>query len=220
MLKNNNSKNPRTQQGKGKSPTGAGEGSMANSQIKSRFVSHRPRTSNDDFDQIILEIKRVTRVTGGGKKLSFRAAVLLGNHKNKIGFGLAKGSDVPQAIDKAKREALKDMVTIPIEKDTIPFAVSGKYCASVVMLKPAKAGKGIIAGGTVREIIKMTGIKNITSKILGGSHNVVNNTKAFLLATSKLNRKVKEEDKLATKLIKENNNKENNADTEPETKIS
>jgi len=217
MLKNNNSKNPRAGvKGKSNNP----ENSMANSQIKSRFVSHRPRTGNEDFDQIILEIKRVTRVTGGGKKLSFRAAVLLGNHKNKVGFGLAKGSDVPQAIDKAKREALKNMVTIPIQNDTIPFAVSGKYCASRVMLKPAKAGKGIIAGGTVREIIKMTGIKNITSKILGGSHNVVNNTKAFLLAVSKLSRNSQEESKLTAKLTKENNNKEEHADTEPETKIS
>ena len=217
MLKNN-PKNPRAGSKGAKSPGQGGDPSMRGSQIKSRFVSHRARTTDQDFDQIILEIKRVTRVTGGGKKLSFRSAVLLGNHKNKIGFGLAKGSDVPQSIDKAKREALKNMVTVTMKGDTIPFMVSGKYCASKIMLKPAKAGKGIIAGGTIREIIKMTGIKNITSKTLGGSHNVVNNTKAFLLAISKLNRNSNDETQLATKL--NNPLKEEHADTESETKVS
>ncbi len=217
MLKNN-PKNPKAGNRGSKTPGQGGDGSMRDSQIKSRFVSHRARTTDQDFDQIILEIKRVTRVTGGGKKLSFRSAVLLGNHKNKIGFGLAKGSDVPQSIDKAKREALKNMITITMKGDTIPFMVSGKYCASKIMLKPAKAGKGIIAGGTIREIIKMTGIKNITSKTLGGSHNVVNNTKAFLLAVSKLSRTT-EDNKLATKL-NNTNLKQDYANTESETKIS
>jgi len=209
MLKNN----PKSPSKGSKAPSKGGDNSMGNSQIKSRFVSHRPKPQGEDFDQIILEIKRVTRVTGGGKKMSFRSAVLLGNKKNKIGFGLAKGSDVPQSIDKAKREALKNMVTVTMKGDTIPFAVEGKYCASRIMLKPAKAGKGIIAGGTIREIIKMTGIKNITSKTLGGSHNVVNNTKAFLLAISKLARNGSDV-KLAAKLTN-TNLKDEHADTEP-----
>jgi len=192
-----------------------------------KFMSHKPRMSNEDFDQIILEIKRVTRVTGGGKKLSFRAAILLGNHKNKIGFGIAKGSDVPQAIDKAKKEAMKNIITIPIKNDTIPFAVSGKYCASRVLLKPAKTGKGIIAGGVLRDIIKMTSIKDITTKILGSSHNVVNNTRAFLLAISKLNNILDKDNKINNgkgdnqdkSNFKENNNIEQYADKQSEVTI-
>lgn len=199
----------------------------SNFRSTSKFVSRKPRSSNEDFDQIILEIKRVTRVTGGGKKLSFRAAILLGNHRDKIGFGIAKGSDVPQAIEKAKKEAMKNIITIPIKNDTIPFAVSGKYCASKVLLKPAKAGKGIIAGGVLRDIIKMTNIKNITTKILGGSHNVVNNTRAFLLAISKLNTVQNKENKINNEKgdtqnknnFKENDNIEQYADKQSEVTI-
>ncbi len=154
---------------------------------KSRDLKH---SVESDFDEVILEIKRVARVTGGGKKLSFRTTMAVGNHRDKIGLGMAKGADVSQSIDKAKKDALKHLITIPLVKnDTIPFEIAAKYSASEIILKPAKEGKGIIAGGVIREILNLTGIKNITTKVLGNSHNVINNAKslnkAFILLSNK-----------------------------------
>ncbi len=133
---------------------------------------------NADFDQLIADIRRVTRVTAGGKHMSFSVTMLLGNGKGKIGLGTAKGVDVPKAIDKAKKEAMRNLITVPIVKDTIPFKSEGKFCASRILIKPAKDGKGVIAGGVVRDIMILAGIKNITCKILSGSHNAINNGKA------------------------------------------
>jgi len=133
---------------------------------------------NADFDQLIADIRRVTRVTAGGKHMSFSVTMLLGNNKGKIGLGTAKGVDVPKAIDKAKKEAMRNLITVPIVKDTIPYKSEGKFCASRILVKPAKEGKGVIAGGVVRDIMILAGIKNITCKILSGSHNAINNGKA------------------------------------------
>jgi len=142
-----------------------------------------------DFDQKILEVKRVTRVTKGGKKISFRVAMLVGNKKNKVGFAVGKGVDVPSAIEKAKREAMAKLVYVPVVKDTIPCEIEVKYCSSLIVFKPAKKGKGIIAGGVAREIIKMTKIQDITTKILGKSHNVINNAQAVIEAFKTLEKK-------------------------------
>jgi small subunit ribosomal protein S5 len=133
---------------------------------------------NADFDQLIADIRRVTRVTAGGKHMSFSVTMLLGNNKGKVGLGTAKGVDVPKAIDKAKKVAMGNMVTVPIVKDTIPFKSEGKFCASRILVKPAKEGKGVIAGGVVRDIMILAGVKNVTCKVLSGSHNAINNGKA------------------------------------------
>ena len=133
---------------------------------------------NADFDQLIADIRRVTRVTAGGKHMSFSVTMLLGNNKGKVGLGTAKGVDVPKAIDKAKKEAMRNLVTVPIVKDTIPFKSEGKFCASRILVKPAKEGKGVIAGGVVRDIMILAGVKNVTCKVLSGSHNAINNGKA------------------------------------------
>ena len=133
---------------------------------------------NADFDQLIADIRRVTRVTAGGKHMSFSVTMLLGNGKGKIGLGTAKGVDVPKAIDKAKKEAMRNLISVPIVKDTIPYKSEGKFCASRILIKPAKEGKGVIAGGVVRNIMILAGVKNVTCKILSGSHNAINNGKA------------------------------------------
>jgi len=143
---------------------------------------------NNDFDQLIADIRRVTRVTAGGKRMSFSVTMLLGNGKGKVGIGTAKGSDVPQAIDKAKKEAMRNLITVPIIKNTIPFQVQVKYAASTILIKPAKEGKGVIAGGVVRDIMILAGIKNVTSKLLGGSHSAINNGKAAIKALEEITR--------------------------------
>lgn len=145
-----------------------------------------------DFETQVLDISRVARVTGGGKRLSFRATVLVGRKKNyEIGFGIGKGRDVATAIEKATNEAKKNLFKIPVVNNTIPHETRAKYGAAEVILKPAKEGEGIVAGGVPRAIFKLAGIPNISSKILGRTNNAINNARAVLIALSNL--KVPEE---------------------------
>ena len=139
-----------------------------------------------EFDSKLLSLDRVTRVTGGGKKLRFRACMILGNKKGKIGLGVAKGKDVSQAMEKAEKNAKKNMIEIPFIEDSIPHEIQAKFEASVVILRPQKRGKGIIAGGPVRVICNLAGIKNISSKIISRSKNKINNAKATMKALEKL----------------------------------
>jgi len=140
---------------------------------------------DDEFEQKIIDIARVTRVMAGGKRMRFRACVAVGNKKGKIGLGLAKGADVTMAVNKAVTRAKKEMIEVPIVKNTIPHEIREKFSAARIMLKPAAIGRGVIAGGIVRMIIELAGIHNITSKILGGN-NKVNNAKCVMSALSKL----------------------------------
>lgn len=145
--------------------------------------SEKPR---DEFDQKVLEIRRVTRVTGGGKRFSFRSSVVVGNRKGKVGFGLAKGLDVTLSVEKAVRAAKKDIVVVPIIKGTIPHEVSGKFKAGKVIMKPSAEGRGIIAGGAMRLICDLAGFSSVTGKIIGKSTNKINIAKATLVALKKL----------------------------------
>ena len=129
---------------------------------------------------------RVTRVTGGGKRMSFRAVVVAGDQKGKIGIGIDKGKDVSQAVEKATRRAKKDLVNVVIVNGTIPHEVMAKYGPAVIMLKPQRKGRGLVAGGAVRTICDLAGIKNISSKILSGSKNKLNNARATIEALKKL----------------------------------
>ncbi|MGB9763136.1 MAG: ribosomal protein S5 [Minisyncoccia bacterium] len=150
----------------------------------------------EDFDQQILDIARVTRVVAGGKRLSFRATVAIGDKNgHRVGIGVSKGKDVSQAIEKAINEAKKNLIEVPIKDNTIPFEVYVKYQAAEVILKPSQKGKGIIAGGAVRSILQLARIPNVTAKILGKTSNAINNARATLLALQKLNIKQEEETK-------------------------
>jgi len=141
-----------------------------------------------EFEQNILDIARVTRVVAGGKRLSFRATVAIGSKTgHRIGVGIGKGQDVSQAIEKAVNEAKRHLVEVPVVNGTIPFEVSAKYQAAHVILKPAKKGKGIIAGGSVRSLLKLANISDVTAKILGQTSNAINNSQATILAIKKLN---------------------------------
>ncbi len=123
-----------------------------------------------EFDSVNISINRVSRTVAGGRRMRFQALVAIGNHKNKVGVGLAKGNDVTSAVQKAERRAKKNMITINMNGDTICHEVETKVTGAHVLMKPAAPGTGIIAGGVVRSIIGLTGIKNLISKSLGSTN--------------------------------------------------
>ena len=134
-----------------------------------------------EFDQKVVEIKRVTRVMAGGKRMRFRALVVIGDHKGKVGVGLKKGMDVSGSVEKAVNAAKKNLITLPLVNGTIPHSLKVKYKSSRLALMPAKPGTGVIAGGAVRQVFELAGVKNVVSKMLG-SNNKVNNVKAVFEA--------------------------------------
>ncbi len=138
-----------------------------------------------DFDQKILELARVTRVTAGGKRMRFRATVVIGDHKGSVGIGVAKGADVAMSVDKATRQAKKKMFKIPLVEGTIPHPVRVKYAAASVLLKPAPKGTGLKSGGAVRVLLELAGVPNAVSKIFG-STNKIYVARATMLALHEL----------------------------------
>lgn len=139
----------------------------------------------EEFEQKMIDIARVTRVMAGGKRMRFRACVAVGNKKGRIAIGLAKGADVTGAVTKAVNKAKKEFIDIPIVNETIPHEIYQKLGAAKILFKPAKKGRGIIAGGVVRIILELAGVKNVTSKILG-TGNKVNNAKCVIEALKNL----------------------------------
>ncbi len=150
-------------------------------QFKRRFGKKK-----DEFDSKLLDLDRVSRMTAGGRRFRFRALMVIGNKKGKVGIGLAKGKDVAQAVEKATTKAKKQLIEVPIIDGTIPHPIEAKYGAARVLLKPQAKGRGLVAGGTVRVICTLTGIKNISSKVLSRSVNKINNAKATMKALKKL----------------------------------
>lgn len=130
-----------------------------------------------EFEQKILELARVTRVTKGGKRMRFRASVVIGDRRGRVGFGVAKGGDVSMAVEKAFRQAKKNLVTVPLVKETIPHEVTRKFAAARIMLKPAPEGTGLKSGGAARVVLELAGVPNAVSKLMGSS-NKINNAKA------------------------------------------
>lgn len=150
----------------------------------------QPKTE-EEFESKLLDLARVTRVTAGGKKLRFRAVVVVGNKAGKVGVGVGKGRDVAQAVEKAQRLAKKNLIEVPIFEDTIPHEVQVKYGPARVLLRPQRKGRGLVAGGTVRVICHLAGLKNISSKLLSRSRNKINIARATISALSKLKSKAK-----------------------------
>lgn len=135
-----------------------------------------------EFDQKILDIRRVTRVVAGGRRFSFSVALVAGDKKGSVGLGLGKAGDTALAINKALRNAKKNMIKVKLTKTmSIPHELSAKFSSSYVMLMPNK-GRGLVAGSVVRDIVKLSGIKDITGKILSNSKNKLNNAKAVMFA--------------------------------------
>jgi small subunit ribosomal protein S5 len=155
------------------------------------FRSGRPdrKRSRDDrvrseFDQKILTIRRVTRVASGGRRFSFSVAIVLGNRKGSVGVGIGKAGDTSLAIDKATRNAKKNLLKLSLTKtSSIPHEVAVKYSSARVLLRPAK-GRGIIAGSALRDVLDLAGVKDVSGKIFSGSKNKLNIARAAIKALS------------------------------------
>ena len=154
-----------------------------------------------DFDQKVVEVKRVTRVVAGGKRMRFRALVVIGDKKGKVGIGLRKGADVSEAVQKAVNQAKKNMVAVQLVNDTIPHEIKMKYKSSVIFLKPARPGTGIIAGGSIRSVLDLVGVKNVLSKMLGSSNKVNNVMATYMALTSMRTKQQISNDKKVTEKI-------------------
>jgi small subunit ribosomal protein S5 len=137
------------------------------------------------FDERVLHIDRVARVVKGGRRFRFRALVAIGDHKGRIGIGVAKGPDVTSAVTKATEVAKKHMIKIHLYRDTVPHEAFGKVGGAHIFIKPASSGTGLIAGGVVRTILEIAGVKNILSKSLGSS-NRTNTAYATVEALQKI----------------------------------
>lgn len=155
------------------------------SQQRKKRQSKKNQRPKDDFEQHIVDLARVTRVMAGGKRMRFRACVAVGDKKGNVGVGLAKGKDVAIAVDKAVRQARKHIIAVPIVDGTIPHIVEKKYASATVLMKPARLGRGLIAGGAVRMVLELAGIPNIVAKMMG-SRNKVNNVYAVMEALKEL----------------------------------
>ena len=170
-----------------------------------------------EFEELLLEVRRVTRVTTGGRRMSFRATVLVWNKKGKIGLGLSKGPDVQTAVKKAANEAYKDIFLVPITKGkTVPYAIINKYKACSVKILPATHGTWLKAGSSVRSVLDLAGYENVLSKIMW-SNNKLNNA----LATIKALAKYKHADFFTSnkETKKEEENKEKTQETKSDTKV-
>lgn len=154
---------------------------------KKDFKSRGPRSRDKDgFESKLLDLARVVHVRAGGKKMRFRAVIISGNRAGKVGLGVASGSDVAQAVEKATYQANKNLIDVMISDDTIPHEVYSKFGPAKILLMPQRKGRGLVAGGTVRVICQLAGIKNISSKMLGTTRNKLNNGKATIEALKKL----------------------------------
>ncbi len=137
-----------------------------------------------EYEQKVLDIARVARVTKGGKRFSFRATIVIGDTRGKVGVGIAKGKDVAQSVQKAYNQAKKNMITVPLLHGTIPYQVEAKYSSAVVILKPAKGG--VKAGGPVRVVAKLSGMTGLTGKLIERTNNKLNIAMATIKALQKL----------------------------------
>lgn len=155
---------------------------MNNSRGGNRSFGPRPQS---EFEERIVQIDRVTRVQKGGRRFRFRVTVVVGDRKGRVGLGVSKGADVQTAIRKSVDDAKKNMITVVIHNQSIPFALLTRFSGAKLLMRPARPGTGIIAGGAVRPVIELSGITNISAKSLG-SDNRINNAKATIEALKQI----------------------------------
>ena len=174
--KDKGARGPDGAQNKGAHSRGTGE--------KRRFSGERPQV-DPEFEERVVSVNRVSKVVKGGRRFSFSALLVVGNRKGQVGYGLGKAKEVPEAIRKANQSALKNLVSVPLDRGTIPHTILGEYDAGKVLLRPASEGTGVKAAGACRSILELAGVRNVLTKSLRGNnpHNVV---KATFSALQKL----------------------------------
>jgi small subunit ribosomal protein S5 len=151
-----------------------------------RRGGRRDERVRQEYEQKIISIRRVVRVMGGGRRFSFSVAMVIGDKKGKVGVGIGQAGDTQLAIEKAMRDAKKNLFTVPMNKDQhIPHDVHTKYASSEVMIMPAP-GRGLVAGSSVRTVLELAGVKDVTAKIFSRSKNKLNNAKAAVEALKQL----------------------------------
>lgn len=165
---------------------GAGGGDNRRNPRRERRAPRREERVRSEFDQKIISIRRVTRVMAGGRRFSFSVAIVIGNKKGKVGVGIGKAGDTQLAIEKAVRSARKSLIEIPLNKHQhIPHDVHTKLASSEVMIMPAP-GRGLVAGSSVRTVLELGGVKDVTAKIFSRSKNKLNNARAAIAALKQL----------------------------------
>lgn len=179
------SNGPRRNTPGGRDSRGGGRGAPGAGGDRRGGPRREPR-AKPEYDQKIIDIRRVTRVASGGRRFSFAVSLVAGDRKGKVGVGTGKGGDTSLAVDKALRSAKKNMITLSLTKThSIPHEVLKKVGASVVHMMPAP-GKGVVAGSSVRDVIELAGIKNITAKLRSGTKNKLNNARVAIEALKML----------------------------------
>ncbi|PIR87074.1 MAG: 30S ribosomal protein S5 [Candidatus Harrisonbacteria bacterium CG10_big_fil_rev_8_21_14_0_10_49_15] len=166
---------------RGGAPTGPRGRRPGGARGKKPFVR-----AKQEFKEKVIDLRRVTRVMAGGKRFRFRTTIIIGDERGRVGVGTGKGVDVVQSIGKAKNDAKKNMIKVSLEKNTIPHEVEAKFSAARVLLKPAKEGNGLVAGGAVRTVLTLAGVKDITAKCLGGTTNKLTNAWATIEALKRI----------------------------------
>ncbi len=177
-----NDRGPRGRRG----PGGQGGGDRKRNPRRPRRNNRRDERARPEYDQKIIAIRRVTRVMAGGRRFSFSVAMVIGDKKGKVGIGLGKAGDTQLAIEKAARQAKKNLITVKMNKDAhIPHDVQTKYASSEVRIMPAP-GRGLVAGSSVRTVLELAGVKDVTAKLLSRSKNKFNNARAAIQALEQL----------------------------------
>jgi len=146
----------------------------------------KPRI-DDEYQHRLIDLRRVARVVKGGRRFSFRATVVAGTRQGSVGIGVAKGTDTALAIEKALRAAKQSLISVPMTKTrSIPLEVEAKFGSSRLILKPAREGRGLVAGGAVRVVLNFAGIENASAKLLSRGTNKLNNARATIMALKKI----------------------------------
>ncbi|TSD01258.1 MAG: SSU ribosomal protein S5P [Parcubacteria group bacterium Athens0714_25] len=156
-----------------------------NKEKRGNKFSKRPRREKPEFEQKLLDLARVTRVVKGGRRFRFRATLVIGDRKGRVGVGVAKGADVSDAIAKALNDAKKEVINVQLVEGTLPHDVFFKQGSAKVLLKPASKGRGVVAGGAVRAVMELAGVSDVVSKSLGTS-NKLNVARAAIEALKQL----------------------------------